>query len=172
MKLYHVSEESDIKVFNPRTPLRDDLDKSIPLVWALCEKALPNFLTPRDCPRIVYRIDDMTTEEDMKMFFSSDKHNRAIIIENGWYEKMKNTPLYIYEFSPENFITQDGASGYYVSHKTEKPIGKRMVNDLFKELIKRNFEIRMVDNLWSMADKVEKSTLNWSICDIANAKKE
>lgn len=52
MRLFHVSEESNIEVFNPRTPTRNDLDKNVGLVWAIDEERLPNFLTPRDCPRV------------------------------------------------------------------------------------------------------------------------
>lgn len=56
MRLFHVSEESDIREFIPRIPDRDDLDKNVGLVWAINEKRLPNFLTPRNCPRVTYYI--------------------------------------------------------------------------------------------------------------------
>lgn len=49
MRLFHVSEESDIQKFEPRIPSRNDLDKTVGLVWAIDEKRLPNFLTPRNC---------------------------------------------------------------------------------------------------------------------------
>lgn len=50
MRLFHVSEEPDIPLFLPRTPARKDLDPSVQLVWAVDEKRLPNFLTPRTAP--------------------------------------------------------------------------------------------------------------------------
>lgn len=34
MRLFHVSEEGNIDIFNPRIPEREDLDKSVGLVWA------------------------------------------------------------------------------------------------------------------------------------------
>lgn len=71
MRLFHVSEESGIRVFEPRIPLRKDLDQTVGLVWAIDEKRLPNFLTPRDCPRVTYHVGENTTEEDRKRFFSS-----------------------------------------------------------------------------------------------------
>lgn len=43
MRLFHVSEKDNIKIFNPRIPDRNDLDKSIGLVWAINEQCLPNF---------------------------------------------------------------------------------------------------------------------------------
>ena len=33
MRLFHVSEEGNIDIFNPRIPDREDLDKSVGLVW-------------------------------------------------------------------------------------------------------------------------------------------
>lgn len=46
MRLFHVSEEPDIKVFVPRLPTRKDLDQNVGLVWAIDDARLPNFLTP------------------------------------------------------------------------------------------------------------------------------
>jgi len=71
MRLFHVSEESDIEVFHPRNPDRNDLDKTVGLVWAIDEKRLPNFLTPRNCPRVTYHINSQATQEDRQKFFSS-----------------------------------------------------------------------------------------------------
>nr|WP_235616307.1 DUF6886 family protein [Lysinibacillus parviboronicapiens] len=45
MRIFHVSEESDIQVFQPRVPTRTDLDFTKGLVWAIDDKCLPNFLT-------------------------------------------------------------------------------------------------------------------------------
>jgi len=54
MRLFHVSEENNIAEFIPRVPDRENFDKSIGLVWAIDEARLPNFLTPRNCPRVAY----------------------------------------------------------------------------------------------------------------------
>ena len=43
MRLFHVSEEADIRRFEPRRPTRVDLDPETGLVWAIDEKHLPNF---------------------------------------------------------------------------------------------------------------------------------
>ena len=51
MRLFHVSEEPDIKVFEPRLPTRKDLNQNIGLVWAIDEARLPNFLTPPEIVR-------------------------------------------------------------------------------------------------------------------------
>ena len=147
MRLFHVSEESDIEVFHPRKPDRNDLDKNVGLVWAIDEKRLPNFLTPRNCPRVTYHINSQTTQEDRQKFFSSPSVKHAVVIEHEWYNKMCNMTLYIYEFDCSEFELQDDVAGYYVSKTTQTPIAKFVVNDLFEELFKRNIEVRITDNL-------------------------
>ena len=69
MRLFHVSEEPDIREFLPRLPKRADLDPGTGLVWAMEEFYLPNFLTPRDCPRVAYHVGERTTEADRRAFF-------------------------------------------------------------------------------------------------------
>lgn len=169
IRLFHVSEDPDIKVFEPRFPVRKDLDQSIGLVWAIDEGRLPNFLTPRDCPRVTYHVGSQTTDADKKRFFTSSGISHAIVIESKWYHTMKNTVLFLYEFDTEEFALQDSVAGYYVATTTQYPKGKYMLTDLFGELAKRNVEVRIVDNLWDIAEAVKTSTLNWSLCRMANA---
>lgn len=169
IRLFHISEESDIQEFVPRTPDRNDLDKNIKLVWAIDEQRLPNFLTPRNCPRVTYHIGERTNEIDKKKFFTSSTATHAIVIESKWFEIMKSTVLHIYEFNTEDFVLQDNTAGYYVAKTKQIPKAEYEVRDLFAELIKRKVEIRIVDNLWGIADEIEKSTLNWSFCRMAFA---
>lgn len=67
------------------------------------------------------------------------------------------------------FELQDEVAGYYVAKSTQRPKAMFIVDDLFSELIKRNVEVRIVDNLWYIADEVKASTLNWSLCRMAYA---
>ena len=83
---------------------------------------------------------------------------------------MKNTTLYLYEFDATNFELQDEIAGYYVAKSSQVPIAKYQITDLFSELLKRNVEIRITDNLWKIADEIKTSTLNWSLCRMGNAK--
>ena len=170
MRLFHVSEEPDISVFHPRLPVRQDLDPTVGLVWAIDEARLPNFLTPRDCPRVTYHVGDSTTEEDWRRFFTSPGNSHAVIIESGWLDRMRNTTLYLYEFDPHDFELQDAIAGYYTAKTTQIPIRKHTVTDLFGELIRRNTEIRVTENLRQIAEDVKQSTLSWSLCRMKNAK--
>lgn len=82
---------------------------------------------------------------------------------------MKDTTLYLYEFNTDDFALQDAIAGYYISKKMQKPINKYRMDDLFLELFKRNVELRVVDNLWCIADRVKSSSLNWSLCRLGFA---
>ena len=79
MRLFHVSEEANIEKFVPRIPYRKDVDQSKGLVWSLEEAPVPHWLTPRDCPRVGYRVVESSTQEDISRFFSSSsRHGIAI----------------------------------------------------------------------------------------------
>jgi len=167
MRLFHVSEEPEITEFVPRIPYRKDVDQSKGIVWSLTEPALPNWLTPRNCPRVGFRAIDTTTQEDIARFFSSSSRH-CVAIEHGWHAKMLATTLYVYEFDPTHFYF-DEAAGFYVSAQTETPIGVVKHENLFEELFKRNIEVRLVNNLWQLGDEVQKSTLKWSLCRMGYA---
>lgn len=162
MRLFHVSEEAAIQQFVPRIPYRKDMDKSKGLVWSVTEESLPNWLTPRNCPRVGYRATDETKKGDISKFFSSSAHH-CLSIEHAWYERMASTTLYVYEFDTSNFYF-DETAGFYVSDQKEIPIGLTKYDNLFEEHFKRNIEVRIIDNLWKLAEEVKLSTLKWSLC--------
>lgn len=169
MRLFHVSEEKEIKIFHPRKPSRKDLVESVPLVWAIDEKRLPNFLTPRDCPRVTYHKNHQTSDEDCQRFFSSSTSTHVVAIEHAWFDVMKTTTLYIYEFDSKHFILQDAIAGFYVSKHSEVPIACHVIKDPFQALFDRGVELRVLDRLIDLRDQVILSTLNWSMCRMAHA---
>ena len=168
MRLFHVSEESDIREFLPRLPSRMDLDPGMALVWAIDEAHLPNFFTPRDCPRVTYRAAADTSPDELRRF-SSPTQRHAVVIEQRWFKRMRETTLYVYEFDPSGFTLQDASAGYYVATSPQKPVARRAVDDPFQALFERNVELRVVDNLWSICREIQKTTLEWSMCRMRNA---
>ena len=168
MRLFHVSEESNIEGFVPRVPYRKDVDQSKGLVWALTEPSLPNWLTPRDCPRVGYRVKEDTTQEDIARFFSSSSRH-CVAIEHDWHKRMLETTLYVYEFDTANFYF-DKCAGFYVSDKTETPIAVTKYENLYAELFRRNIEVRILNNLWELGEAAKQSTLQCSLCRMGNAK--
>ncbi|WP_240793436.1 DUF6886 family protein [Psychrobacillus vulpis] len=159
-----MSEESNIELFEPRIPTRVDLDPTKGLVWAINEKCLPNFLTPRNCPRVCFHVGANTSETDKRRYFSSESCVHVVVIENKWFEAMKNTTLYLYEFDSTEFSLLDENAGYFTSAKKQIPINKIETTDLFQEQFRRNVELRLVDNLWDIFNEIQNTTLNWSMC--------
>ncbi|SDN10316.1 hypothetical protein SAMN05518871_103300 [Psychrobacillus sp. OK028] len=172
MRLFHISEEDSISIFMPRIPKRKDLKNRTPLVWAINEECLPNYLTPRNCPRVTYHCNEKTTLEDKKNFLSSDTITHVVAIEHKWFERMGNTNLFLYEFDPTDFYQQDRGAGYFVTEKPQTPINKIVIDDLFAELIKRNVEVRIIDNLWNLCEKIRKTSFDWSMCRMDFAEKK
>lgn len=170
MRVFHISEEANIKEFVPRIPDREDMDKSKSLVWAIDERRLPNYLAPRDCPRVVYHATENSIQEDITKFFSSSLRY-CIAIEHSWYDRMAKTELYLYELDPAEFGSPAQGGGL-VSERTEKPLAVTKIDDIFQELFKRNVEVRILNNLWSLGRAVQKSTLNWSLIRMRNAQPE
>ncbi|GGA28979.1 GyrI-like domain-containing protein [Psychrobacillus lasiicapitis] len=171
MRLFHVSEESNIEFFEPRIPTRTDLDQTKGLVWAINEECLPNFLTPRNCPRVCYHVGPNTSEADKRTYFSSKSCPYVVAIEHKWFEVMQNTTLYLYEFNTLEFTLLDENAGYFISDKKQIPINKIKIDNLFTALFKRNIELRLVDSLWDLHEKIQKTTLNWSMCRMGFAQK-
>jgi len=170
LRLFHVSEESGISVFHPRTPTRKDMTDSPPLIWAIAENRLSNFLTPRDCPRVCFHRNGKADSDDLSLFSSPDVLS-VLAIERIWLEKMKSTTLYLYQFDPDGFVLQDACAGYYVSEKTQTPISVTEIKDVFPLLSAYKTEVLILDNLWPLADKVMKTNLDWSLCRMKNAQK-
>ncbi|MDR6549926.1 DUF6886 family protein [Paenibacillus qinlingensis] len=164
MKLFHVSEEKDIAIFHPRIPTRKDLDPDKGLVWAINEQCLPNFLTPRNCPRVTYHCNETTSDEDRRHFISSQSTMHVVAIEHKWFDIMQHTILYLYEFDSSDFYSLDPGAGYYVSEKSQIPIRILEIRDLFGELFRRHVEVRMLPNLWDLSDTIQQASFNYSMC--------
>ena len=169
MRLFHVSEEPEIAEFRPRKPDREDLDPDVWLVWAINEECLPNYLMPRDCPRVTFHVGPETTAEDRERFFPSAVCRHVVAIERKWLPAMQETALYLYEFDPAGFVLQDDVAGYYVSTRTEVPIAKTRIVDLPGVLAQRGVELRVLDSLWALNDEVQASSLRWSMCRMREA---
>ncbi|MDR1465093.1 MAG: hypothetical protein LBJ11_07340 [Oscillospiraceae bacterium] len=170
-RLYHVSEESDIAVFCPRKPERGDLRDSPPLVWAIEEDCLPNYLLPRECPRVCYHATETTTGQDRAAHLSSAA-NHVVAIEHRWFARLRAATLYLYEFAPADFVPQDETAGYYVSETAQKPMANREIKDIPAELFRRGVELRVLPELFTLRRKIIGSSFAWSMIRMRNAAAE
>ena len=107
--LFHVSEESGIKSFEPRASEY----ASEPVVWAIDDERLCNYLVPRDCPRVTFYAGRKTTMADVERFLGSS--SAVVAVESRWLERLRSCRLYCYYLPSETFECIDECAGYFVS---------------------------------------------------------
>jgi hypothetical protein len=169
MIVYHVSDQAGIKLFEPR-PAPERSAISGDAVWAVDERHLPNYLLPRDCPRVCLSRNANTTEEDVQRFFGYTTANRIICVEWNWLAAIRDAVLYIYRLDSSPFECIDAGAGYYVSRKAVSPNSSTVISDVFDELKARDVELRFVSDLWPIHEAAAKSTLEFSMIRMRNAK--
>src|SRR5690606_2040289 len=96
-RLFHVSEEEGIKIFEPRFPPSLDSGISDFVVWAIDEQHLPNYLVPRDCPRVTFRVTRQTSAADQRTFSNTSPIGHVVALEDGWRRRVENSRLFVYE---------------------------------------------------------------------------
>ena len=170
-KLFHISEQAGITIFNPRPSpsVYQAIKKDV--VFAVSEILLHNYLLPRDCPRVTYYATEKTVDSDRRKFIENSTAKYVMIVESGWYRRIAETTLYCYEFPVESFQLLDDCAGYYISNNPVIPLAFTAVPDIIAALTGRgNIELRFTPSLTSIADAVIKSTLNYSLIRMRNAK--
>ena len=169
-QLYHISEEANIQIFKPRPSPSYFENINDDVVFAVSDKLLHNYLFPRDCPRVTFYAGPNTTETDKEKFLGQTSAQFVIAIESKWLPTLQQTKLYCYEFPKECFLLLDECAGYYISYMTVTPNSVYTIVNALEELFKRNIELRILPNLWKLADAVVTSTLSFSLIRIKNAK--
>jgi hypothetical protein len=169
-RLFHISEQPGIKLFEPRPSPSHFEQISGDVVFAISDTLLHNYLLPRDCPRVTYYASSKTTEEDRITFFGNSSADYIIAVEARWYKTIANTTLYCYEYPPETFTLLDECAGYYISYRPVVPVGEKAITDIIAELLTRNIELRFMPDIMRLSDAVVKSSLNFSLIRMRNAK--
>jgi hypothetical protein len=161
--LFHISEDPRITVFDPRpSSLTSD-----PVVWAIDDARVRNYLVPRDCPRVTYYAGPQTGSIDRERFLG--RSDAVIAIEADWLEPVRRCRLFRYHLPPETFTCIDECAGYFVSPVGVAPHHVDVIDDVMSELQQRAVELRVVPNLWPLRDAVVASTLQFSIIRMRNA---
>jgi hypothetical protein len=165
--LYHFSEEPDIGVFEPRSPLeRPEIE---PLVWAIDEWHQAMYFVPRDCPRACFWPGAQTTDEDRERWFGGIDARMVIAVESDWLARIRETVLYRYGMPADTFVLNDETAGHYVSSEAVTPIAVQPVGDLLAALAAANVELRITPSLVEMWGRVIRSTLCYSGTRLRNA---
>src|SRR5262245_6106935 len=155
--VYHVSEEADIKVFEPRRIN----GAGEALVWAIDDARLRNYLLPRDCPRVTFSAGPRTSVVDRERFLGS--RVAVVAIEACWFPRLQSCRLFCYHLPADNFTSYDETAGYLVSRTAVKPVTVERIDCAVSAILKRDVELRILPSLWSLRDAVIESTLEFSI---------
>lgn len=167
LRLFHISDQPGIEVFEPRTGGHGFEDEAV--VWAIDHERLPNYLFPRDCPRVTFyaREDSDPADIDRLMYGTSAKC--VVAVESLWLPQILKERIYQYEFAPDGFTMVDDIAGYHISRQPAKPISEIEITDLLAELLNHGVEFRVMPSLWKLRDAVINSTLGFSIIRFRNA---
>ncbi|MFN8945973.1 MAG: DUF6886 family protein [Pseudobdellovibrionaceae bacterium] len=168
-RLFHASEEAGIQVFKPRQVPSPDTGIQGLAVWAIDEAHLPNYLLPRDCPRVTYAAAKQTSNDDRQKFLTGTTARRVIALESQWFSKIESCQLFVYELPTETFELVDAGAGYYISRAQVIPKSVTKIKDIIPELLNRNIEVRFLPQLWDLKEAVAASSLEFSIIRFRNA---
>jgi len=163
MKLFHVSEENGIEVFAPR-PSRFTAE---PVVWAVDEAHLRNYLVPRDCPRVTYYALPTSKPADVVRFLGSSQ--AVVAVEAAWLPAILSCCLYLYDLPVSSFYCLDAGAGHFVSRETVRPVGVTAVTTPLLALARQQAEIRILPELWTLRDAILVSTLQFSFIRMRHA---
>lgn len=167
-RLFHISEENNIRQFQPRISKKQwNYEK---YVWAIEEEKLHNYLLPRQCPRICIDLEKLNIHLNWLAAFPIENHKAVVFIADNWKEKVQNCTLFKYEFDKHNFMLIDKIAGYYVSRKIEIPNRKFEITNCEQALINSNVKLITLDrmNMLEIKEKVVQDLEDFSIIKWSN----
>lgn len=166
--LFHASEVHGVEVFHPRPTPDPSVGPSFPCVWAIGHSHLPNYLSPRECPRVIARRGPQTTEADAARFLAG--WECVITIEHGWAQRMETTPIHLYAFTAgPPWRLWDANQQAFVSEETVTPVVRHTIESPGASLRALGVDLLYTDNLWPLIDAVAASSLAFSIVRKRNA---
>ena len=168
-KIFHVSDDPGIETFEPRPVPSTGSGVAGEAVWAVDEDHLPNYLVPRDCPRVTFAVGPMTTDQGRTWYRTQTEARRVVAIESDWFERAANATLFLYEMPAEPFAPSDANAGYFVAREPITPVEMTTLTDPIGEMLKRDVELRVLPSLWRLYDAVAASSLEFSIIRMRNA---
>ena len=169
-RLFHVSEQPGIGVFEPRWPPSAHPAITTPVAWAVDEAHLPNYLLPRDCAWVAFHRRPGSNARDLSTFFADDGAAAHIVaIESAWFERARTATLWVDEFAPAPFACTDTTAGYFVAPVPVVPVGCRRIDRPLAELTASSAVLRVLPSLLELADAVVSSSLAFSCIRMRNA---
>jgi hypothetical protein len=170
VRLYHVSDQPGIRLFEPRPAPYHGVGITGDVVWAVDENHLHNYLLPRDCPRVTFYATGQSDPADVGRLVGPGRDRYVVAIESHWLPEIQRQCLYKYELDPGDFTVFDEGAGYYISHQAVTPLSEIKIDDVLSVLLEHDVELRIMTSLWELREAVIHSTLQYSIIRMKNAR--
>jgi hypothetical protein len=163
--LWHASEDPSIEIFHPhRAPTAQVNDD---LVWAVDDAHVPAYWFPRDCPRATFWIGPNTTPADAAWLNGA---TRVHAIEWEWWDRFRAARVYLYRMPPATFTVHDQGAGYHVSRESVAPLARVEIDDVIRMHARAGIELRVMNELRPLWDRVISSTLEFSGIRLRNVR--
>lgn len=163
-ELWHASEDPSIELFRPHraatAPAGDEV------LWAIDTEHQPSYWFPRDCPRATFWAGQDTTAADAELLHGS---RRVHAIEWGWWERFRAARIFLYRLPEAPFELHDENAGYWVAREPVEPLEVVELPDLLGAHAEARIELRLVESLWPLWNRVTGSTLCFSGIRLRNA---
>jgi hypothetical protein len=163
--LWHVSENPSIERFEPHVSATASSPE--PRVWAVDTRHLPFYWFPRQCPRGTFWATAATDEEDVALLGGAP---RVHVIETVWLDRMRSTRVLAYRLPETTFAPDPEVGGYWLSREPVAPLQLVELGDLVRRHEDAEIELRSVDDIWRVWDRVAASTLEFSGMRLRNAR--
>jgi len=163
--VYHFSQDPTIREFAPH--IAPTSDRTQPYVWAIDAEHSPSYWFPRDCPRVTFwATAPMPPGERPALLGGSE---RVHAVEWEWLGRITDAVLHRYVFDATEFRPQDESAGYHVAERPVRPLRVEPVGDLLAAHRWAGIELRLVPNLWPLADAVPTAGVEFSMIRLRNA---
>ncbi len=133
------------------------------LVWAIDAVHLPNYLLPRECPRVCWATASGATG------LLGSPSGRVIVVEQAWLKGLRKAGLTMHQVEPDGFSCVDASAGYWVSDGEAQVRRVQMIDDCVAALAEREVELRVVPSLAPYVDAVEHGGVEFSVIRMRNA---
>jgi hypothetical protein len=159
-----VSEDASIERFEPHVSAT--AASSEPRVWAVDTRHLPFYWFPRECPRGTFWATPDTARADGQLLQGA---SRVHLVEARWLERMRSAHVVAYRVPEATFAPDPEVGGYWLSREGVTPVELVELGDLVLRHESAEIELRVVENIWPVWDRVVSSTLEFSGMRLRNA---
>lgn len=163
LRLFHVSDQGPFTTMNPRPSPAGTPYEGREWVWAVDETHLPNYLLPRDCPRVCW------ATPNAEHALLSSPAARVIAIEHHWAPQLLHAGLNVHQLEPQGFTLLDATAGYWINEQPAPVQDIRRVENCFTTLAEHDIELRLTPTLWPYLDAVTATSAEFSGIRMRNA---